>query len=260
MLREKLEEIGLTKKESKVYLELLKLGCQAVSVLSKRLNVNRTTLYSVLSALKSKGLVVSLKKSGIKYFKANDPNCLLAYLDTKLRSFDYYKSDILRFLPKFRGLRSDVSLNKPVVSYLEGTESLKSIMYESLNSKNELFSYLSFQRFFSKGLLDFLYGFRDRLLMSEGLKWRAILPDLMDFRDFFSDYFAELDVEILFVDFKNNASIFENQVFMYDSKVALMCLDEGKEGAIVIEDESASKMQRELFNKMWKFLSKKNEI
>ena len=103
-MREKLLEIGLTDPEAKVYLELLAIGTQVASILAKRLKINRTTIYSVLRNLGMKGLVSSRVKSNVKFFSANDPNCLIGYLDRQSKIYEYYKGEMLGIIPNFRSL------------------------------------------------------------------------------------------------------------------------------------------------------------
>src|SRR6056297_162154 len=104
MLEAKLKDIGFTEKEAKFYMELLRIGPQVVSVIAKRIGVNRTTAYSVLNSLEKKGVISSYEKSGTKQFVANDPNTLIVYVDRRCRAFDYYRDEILNLVPKYRSL------------------------------------------------------------------------------------------------------------------------------------------------------------
>jgi len=89
MLEEKLSKIGFNKKETKVYLELLKIGPQPVSIIAKRLFYNRTSTYSILRGLEKKGVVSNYKNYNLKIFVASDPNALIAYLDSQSKTFEY---------------------------------------------------------------------------------------------------------------------------------------------------------------------------
>jgi len=74
---EQLRRAGLTGNESKVYLELLKLGELSANQIAKKLGMDRTLSYTVLNHLIEKGIVSYVIKDNKKYFQAADPDNLL---------------------------------------------------------------------------------------------------------------------------------------------------------------------------------------
>lgn len=73
-----LNDLGLKDKEPEIFLMLLKTqGVQPASIIAKRVNMNRTTVYKTLMKLAKMGLVVKSMKQGITAFYIEDPeNCL----------------------------------------------------------------------------------------------------------------------------------------------------------------------------------------
>ena len=65
-----LEELGLTKNESKVYLALLELGSTAAGPLIKKIGMHRAAVYDIIDLLTGKGLVSYVIKANRKYFEA----------------------------------------------------------------------------------------------------------------------------------------------------------------------------------------------
>ena len=55
--KEKLQELGLSEKEARVYLALFELGPSVVSGLAKKAGINRSTTYVILETLAKRGLV-----------------------------------------------------------------------------------------------------------------------------------------------------------------------------------------------------------
>ncbi len=58
-----LQKLGLTDKESALYIAAMELGISSpASTIAKRAHVNRTTAYDVLETLVEKGLIITHKK------------------------------------------------------------------------------------------------------------------------------------------------------------------------------------------------------
>ena len=69
-----LQGIGLSEKESRVYLELLSLKEALHSQISRKAGVKRPTTYLILEQLAKKGLVSQVKKGRYVYFQPVNPH------------------------------------------------------------------------------------------------------------------------------------------------------------------------------------------
>lgn len=251
MFEDRLHEIGFTKRESRIYLELLKLGPQAVSVLAKKSEFNRTTAYSILKSLEKKGVVCSYVSRGVKFFVANDPNCLVGYVDQKCKMFDYYRGEILRLVPEYRSLAGKYSFKKPIVRYFEGIEGIKRVIADFFDTDMKLMAILSFdEKWRDSELWNFILGhMKNSITNNDKVKLRIITPDTKKVRAFLNsnikNYF-ELE-EVLFVPPENFNKIFENQIGIYDDKVAIVRLEKGEEYGIIIENKDIADMHRDIF-------------
>ncbi len=83
-----LQELGLSKNETKVYLALLEMGESTAGEVSKEAGVHRANVYDSLKRLKEKGFVGSIKKQGTKYFSASDPESLRRFVKQKEKKLD----------------------------------------------------------------------------------------------------------------------------------------------------------------------------
>ena len=72
-----LEHVGLTRNESRVYIELLRAGSSLARDIARLMNMHRTSVYSCLERLQKKGLVSVTNLDKKTYFEAVDPNKLL---------------------------------------------------------------------------------------------------------------------------------------------------------------------------------------
>lgn len=257
MLEEKLSQIGFSRNECKIYLELLTIGSQPVSIVAKRIGFNRTTAYSILRSLEKKGLVSSYVNRGMKFFVANDPNCLIGYVDRKCKVYDYYRSELLSIIPKFRSLAGLYSFKKPIVSFYDGLEGVKHVMYDALNAEGDCYSYLCLHKWFKSGMRDFLLEYKNFRIATKKISLKAIVPDTGEVRGFFNDNYDKDNklTEVRYLT-RDCEDIFENEMNIYDDKVAIIHLDRGQEYGVVIQSKEIYLMQKGIFQMVWNGLKK----
>lgn len=260
MLEEKLAEIGFSKNECKIYLELLTIGSQPVSVVAKRVGFNRTTAYSILKSLEKKGLVSSYVNRGMKFFVANDPNCLIGFVDRKCKVYDYYRSELLNIIPKFRSLVGMYSFKKPIVSFYDGLEGVKHVMYDALTTQGDCCAYLCIHKWFQSGMRDFLLEYKNFRIATKKIPLKAIVPDIPEVRTFFEENYEKNNklTEVMYLSGQNNdyENIFKNEMNIYDDKVAIIHLDRGQEYGVVIQSKEIAMMQKGIFQMAWNGLQK----
>ncbi|HJX50186.1 MAG TPA: helix-turn-helix domain-containing protein, partial [Candidatus Nanoarchaeia archaeon] len=130
---EKLKQIGLTEKESKIYLALLELEDALVSEIAEKTKINRSLLYSILSGLSEKGLVTYILKNNTRYYRAIEPQKILSFIEEKEKT-------LRSILPELIALHKPRK-EKPIVEILEGKEGLKTILNDVLRQKEEWYAY-----------------------------------------------------------------------------------------------------------------------
>lgn len=259
MLDYQLLQIGFTDSEARVYLELLTIGPQPVSVVAKRIHFNRTTTYSVLKSLEKRGVVSSFNNNGLKCFSANDPNCLISFLDSKCRTLDFYREELLVAIPKFRSLNNLFDFKKPVVSYFDGIEGVKHVMYDALNAVGDFYAYMCIDKWLDVGLKDFLIEYKNFRIYNRKVSLKAIVADLPQVRSFFDDNYKNGQKEmtkIHYLDPANFSSMFENEMNIYDDKVAIIHLEKGSEYGVLIENSEIAAMHKTIFEMVWKGLNR----
>ena len=87
MLQSFLQKIGLSDKESIIYLTSLRFGSQPVSVIAKHSEINRTTVYDLFESLIKKGLATKICKGTTTYFQVSDPKNLINYLEREQNEY-----------------------------------------------------------------------------------------------------------------------------------------------------------------------------
>lgn len=122
-LSEVLEKIGLTEKESRVYLALLELGTAAVQSIAWKAGLKRPTTYLILDNLKQKGLVSEIPQAKKTLFTAEPPENLVSDLTRRTEL-------LRRFLPGLSVL-FNARKEKPQVQLFSGVEGVK-LIYQKI--------------------------------------------------------------------------------------------------------------------------------
>lgn len=145
MLEKILSTIGLSEKESKVYLKLLEFGSLPISVIAKHTNINRTTCYIVIKKLANKGIVSKYEKFNIQYFSAAQPHVLMSYLKDKKSKVENEISILENNLEKLNKIE-DRQNNKTKVLYYEGFEGVKNIYEDNLQDNNLIRTFVGLEK------------------------------------------------------------------------------------------------------------------
>ncbi len=80
---EQLQQIGLSKKESEIYLALARKENATANELAKETSTNRTVCYNTLQQLIEKGIVTYTKKENVRLFRIANPESLLSKIHEK---------------------------------------------------------------------------------------------------------------------------------------------------------------------------------
>lgn len=114
MSLKKLEKIGLTGGEIKVYGALLEIGESTKTRLAKKSEVSPSKVYDITNRLIRKGIISCVKKKGILYFKAGDPIRLKDFIKKKEDEIDREKKVVDEILPmlrhKYEAAQADIDI------------------------------------------------------------------------------------------------------------------------------------------------------
>ncbi len=122
---EKLQRIGLSKKESEIYLALAKKEDSTANELAKETSTNRTVCYNTLQQLMEKGIVSYSKKNNVRIYAIANPNTLLS----DVREKEDIIKELIVDLKKIKRKKS----GKKSVEVFEGRNGLKQIFNEIRN-------------------------------------------------------------------------------------------------------------------------------
>ncbi|MDB4984158.1 MAG: Transcriptional regulator, TrmB family [Patescibacteria group bacterium] len=133
-LAPQLEALGLGDYESQIYAALLEQSPMGAALIAKKCNLSRSSVYTTLSVLISKGFVGTTHRNEVKQFFAEDLSALQASLDAESKKITERKKILSGLESTIGQLRGMVSI--PKITVFEGQEGLKKIYRSMLRESN----------------------------------------------------------------------------------------------------------------------------
>jgi HTH-type transcriptional regulator, sugar sensing transcriptional regulator len=136
MLEKYLQSIGLSDKESVVYLSLVQVDNASVLDLSKRTKLKRPTVYVILESLAKKGLVSETTVGKKTHYQAEPPERLETFVERQKLVLDESSKRLKDIIPEIKSIQRE-SGERPVVKYFEGREGIIGSSEELLRDKSD---------------------------------------------------------------------------------------------------------------------------
>lgn len=238
-----LQKLGFSKNESDVYLAAMELGVSSVQEISKKANIKRTTVYSVIDYLIEKGLV---SKTSIK-----NKTCFLVEPPHKLMNLvsNVYE-ELRKQMPELEAIYN-AKPRKPKIMFYEGKEAVQNVYDDTLREKpNEILEWNTnkyFERFpeqtYIKKRVEL--NIKARRMAEEGSVWHKKNKQ----RDK-----QELAETIILPKNKFNLDI---EVNIYNDKVAF--LNYAENISVIIESKPIANAMKQVYELSW-VGGKANEI
>ncbi len=248
MIVESLQKMGLSQKESIIYIHLIRFGAQSASSLAKASDINRTNIYDIIKSLAKKGLVASIKHQNFTHFKAIDPRNLIDYLEREKRELvkkiEKQKQQIEKILPALISLESPQS-TKPKVTFFEGEKGLREAYEDTLSSSSDILAYVNVEEL-DKVLPNFFPEYYARRAVEKRIHIKCIAPNSSK-----AMIRKKLDKkenrEMILIPFSEYN--FTPEVSIYDNKVLYTSWREKM--AIIIESTEIAEFHRSMYKLCW---------
>lgn len=233
-----LTDLGLSEKESRVYLATTEVGTGVVSQIAQKARINRVTAYDILEKLKAKGLVSYFSKKKIKYFSALKP-------ETVLEEFEKRTNTLRTSLPKFKRLMGETA--HPRVRYFEGLEGIKAIYTDTLSSKTEILNFSNSEEIRKQWPTydkDYVEQRAKKGIYLRGICQKDKAGEIVHSED--KKYYRKMRL------IPSDQFDFTNEINIYDDKVAIISFKDELIG-MIIECNEIANSQRTIFNMCWEF-------
>lgn len=248
-LIKKVEGLGLTEKQSQVYIALLSNGPSTADQISKFTKLNRSTTYVQIEFLMVEGLVSKFKDGKKTKFNAESPVTLEDYLKKQAQDLKSREVTATSLIPDLLGL-FQAAEDKPLVRYFEGKQGLTKVREGILKSKSK--------EYYAAASVDHLNNIYTK-----------------DERDDFSVRRVKKNIGVHLMYTSTNTVIpttgnmlvqridkkqfpFKADVYVYDDIVSFANTSE-KVGGVIIESKAIADTMRSIFKIAWHMHSKQND-
>jgi sugar-specific transcriptional regulator TrmB len=248
-INEILQDIGLSDKESSVYIALLRVGSAKVVQIAHSAELQRTTTYDILHTLSRKGLVTKYTKGASVIYTATDPRALTSFLDHQAKQFETQigakKQRVVEMLPELISLAKD-NAKFPKVRFFEGAQGMREALEDTLNTREIILAYADIGSIYEEG-----GGFFSDYL-SERIKRKihayAIAPDTTVWRE----TAQRSQKEMRTVRFLPEGAQYTPEVNIYDDKMLMISWKE--KIAVIIESRDLAQLQKVIYLQLWNSL------
>ncbi len=135
-IHDTLARLGLTARESDIYLALLKLGPASIRDIAAAAGVNRGTTYEILKGLRGKSLVGYFPRGKRRYFCAEPPESLLRLAEERREQIAHAISSLENeVVPDLKLLKPEFATTN--VHHYEGDEGIEFVLRDILRTVSE---------------------------------------------------------------------------------------------------------------------------
>ena len=214
------------------------MGQSTASEIALRNSLNRTFTYDRIDKLMKKGLVGSFIKDNKKYFKAADPNNLVAILrenqERIVSELEKKRTQIKKLVPNLLKLKKPQE-KTPNVELYSTKRGIKSVLNLILKDKKPLHIYGSIKKF--QDIMKHYYEIWNKQRVKQKVKTKILTPDIMDVSDSEIDYLSE--------EHKTNTT-----TFTFGNKTAVV-LWSAVPVAILTESKEVAESNIHFFDGLW---------
>jgi len=240
--QEFLQEIGLSKGESIVYLALLALGQARSGKIIKETSLQSSVVHNCLNTLSQKGFISHVLENSFKTYHALDPKVIGSYLETRHQQFN-------EILPKLKSLKRPV--DAPSSEVYEGFGGMWAAVHAMLDGwkKGDVYKYfaadvetnknLKAKEFFAK--IDILR--KKRGIIVRGIAESSIKP-------FLGDY--------VYSDLRFTSQKIPYSMNIYKDRILLISFAKVPTGILIHSREIANQYDK-MWDSLWKDCEKENK-
>ncbi len=237
------ENLGLNEKEMRIFLKMLELGAQPISIIAKYTNTRRTSMYAILERLKSTGLVEEFERNNIRYVKCREIRNVKDILTNKEHDIKKALETFEKELPGLQALEDRLSIT-PKIRFFEGERGIAKIYENALKEK-------SFYTFFNpedaKRIVPTYYAKIPKLIKRSKAKSREIVTNCAEAKKYQKENHSEIHrIKIL-----PASKLFNADVIISKNKIYMISYKEDQISGVEISSEPLTQALRVIFEQAW---------
>jgi len=241
-LQQFLIKLGLTEKETALYLASLQSGEQTATLLARKTGIHRSTVNFVFDELIKKGFATKEMRGNATWYAALPPASIEYVLLQKVSAAKKEMADFLEILPAFGSLQNKMSL-VPRVRYFEGINGLCR-MLDDFCAVDQTVLYISGHNMMHPKIREYTYKVYIPISSRHANKNKIILNDGARAREY-AKIASDAYDEFIFVDPK--ACAFTLTTAVYGNKTAFWSYDPADMTGVIIENQLISDNMRAVF-------------
>ncbi len=236
--------LGLNTKESNVFLKMLELGAQPISVIAKHSGIPRSTMYLVIENLKKAHLIESFQRADILYVKAIPVRHIFDVLKSRERELEQTAKILEEKLPQLEAIENKLSIT-PRIKFFEGKAEVMK-MYESvLKEKN--FVAIFNPKLVKNFMPEYHYQIPDTILKNKCIVKELLVnsSEAEEYKNLYASKKHKIKILPKNVQFASDTIICPDKIYMisYGEKTL---------SATEIWNKILAETQQVLFNELWK--------
>ena len=232
-----LEDIGLSKGEIKVYLNLLEIGRTKIGKVIKKSDMASSAVHNAINSLIDKGLASYIIRGKIKYYDSTNPKHLINFLDAKKRNLQ----NILPELLQKQKQEKDVN-EAEIYTGLKGIMNMLLELIEDGKKSDEYLFFSADVEFMNKEIQDFFRKF-DPIRKEKGLKTKGFAPLRLK-------KYYEGRTKKYFMQMKYTTEPLPPNMGIFKNKITLLTWGEKPVGYLIHSQQLAN-IYRNFFTLLW---------
>lgn len=238
-LEKVLEEFGLQKNKSKVYIASLQCGRARTEDIAKEADLQRTTTHEILQQLVKMGLMSFVTKGRTRWYSPERPEKLKILLEAKQRKLE-------SILPELESLVQS-SGTRPYVRFFEGVEGIKAVFEDTLTVKNKLLlGILSMEDLYEIPGKEYMDDYIHRRVKAD-IRLHVIRSRTKEVEETWSTSAYEMRE----LHYAPVGMVFPMTMYFYDKKVGIIGTKKENFG-MIIESQDFFENMKNMFDVLWK--------
>lgn len=237
-----LKKLGLSEKESIIYIDLLENGISSISQIVERTKIHRPEAYRYIPLLKERWFICEIKKTKRKLFLPESPENIKSLLDNLNKDIENYLPDLISIYGRTE--------KRPNVKYLEWKKAVTYVFDDIVNTlkKWDIFYRVSSEKDVDRANSYLSSDYRSRRDKKELERFVIMSKSQSILKK------PRLEREIVVIPPEYDEFADDVHMVIYGNKVAF--IEYNTETTIIIENAFIAEFQKKIFKLLFKMLKK----
>lgn len=237
------KRIGLSSKETETFLCLLELGAQPVSVIARHVGVPRTSMYSIIEALRKAQLVDVFEKRAIQYVRPIPARSIPDVISHRERELAHIRTMFQEQLPALEAMENTLAI-VPKVKFYEGKEEVMR-MYSLIMKESAFCSFVDLASV--RRSIPEYYHEIPRMIKSSGGSARELLIQSKDAKGYQAEYASSRHQ----IKFLPKTMRFTSDIIICSDHIFMTAFDRERVASLQVFSKPLAETHLSIFEALW---------